>query len=525
MPDQTQSPTPAAVGPETAKTACPRRTGRPQSAPRYSPRTTWLVRGLVTTAAWSSISLIAIGAFLPMASSSSTGIRPALHSLTGGLLFGIDETEAADDLADLDSDDALVDESDLPSTEDLPVDLIEPGDEIVLVLDSGQRIRGELIEKDAWSWTLSVSGIRTTVRHDRVVRSREVHGFSYYYENLKRAIPRNDYGRRLDFAEWIFRQQRFELAAEETELLLDANPNFDEARELLRRINIAMEFAAKREAERAAGSGATREGARGTSDRNRRGNETDVRTETRADGLAGMRLLTRDEINLLRVYEVDMSDPPRMLVDRAAVDALIRDYADSPLIPDTPEGRDRLYQLPAPELLSIMFQLQARELYDKARIIGEPETFRRFNNDVHKAWVIRGCATAECHGGPKGGDLILHNARINDDRVAYTNFLILDRYRLADDDRPLIDVDDPKASPLLQMGLPPHWSTAPHPVVRDWKPVFSSPEDPLFQKTVSWIETLFAPRPQYPVEFEPPHVPDDATTSTSGGGDEMNGRR
>lgn len=469
--------------------------GRPEPksarpVPATSGAAPWPLRVGVTLAACVGVAVLTAGAMLPVATSSASRQNDRFSASTAAQ-DSTQETQAAsdDEYPELTIDD-------LPPADQLPPETFSPGDEIVLVLDTGRRLRGELVVEEDWSWVIAVAGVRTTIRKEKVVGIRRIHPFEYYYDHLKATIPNNDYGRRLDFAEWIYRQKRYELATNEVELLLVANPNFEEARELLRRINISAEFEARR-------TGA-QGGARGPGSRNP---AAAANTSTPTNGLAGLRLLDRDEINLLRVYEVDLDNPPRMLADRDVIDLLLRDYGDSELIPTDPAERDRLYELDAVSVLELLFKLQARELYNKVRVIGDPEAFQRFRNDVHRAWVIRGCAAAECHGGPDAGTFILHRDRISSDRVAYTNFLIIDRYRMRSDDRPLIDVDHPELSPLLQMGLPPHWAQTPHPVASGWKPVFGSPEDPLYQASIAWIESLFAPRPSFPIEFTPPHVP------------------
>ena len=105
---------------------------------------------------------------------------------------------------------------------------------------------------------------------------------------------------------------------------------------------------------------------------------------------------------------------------------------------------------------------------------------------------------------------MIAKGRPNSDAAVYTNFLILDRFQLSDG-RSLIDYQDPAHSPLVQMGLPRENATTPHPKVPGasarsdlWKPVFESTDDKRFTDAMEWIKSMYRPRPQYPIPYEPP---------------------
>ena len=83
-------------------------------------------------------------------------------------------------------------------------------------------------------------------------------------------------------------------------------------------------------------------------------------------------------------------------------------------------------------------------------------------------------------------------------------------FRTNDYYQSLIDWDDPARSPLLQMALNRSDSLTPHPDVgsgpgsRGWRPVFRSTEDRRFQLAVEWIRSMYRPRPEYPIDYQPP---------------------
>jgi hypothetical protein len=120
---------------------------------------------------------------------------------------------------------------------------------------------------------------------------------------------------------------------------------------------------------------------------------------------------------------------------------------------------------------------------------------------------MNGCATTRCHGGEEAGRLYLYNKSPASDRSAYTNFFIIEKFRTAQG-MALIDYNEPRRSPLLQMGLPRDKATIKHPDVggagRRRAPAFTSEDDPRFRQAVAWIRTMYPNRPEYPIEYTPP---------------------
>jgi hypothetical protein len=159
--------------------------------------------------------------------------------------------------------------------------------------------------------------------------------------------------------------------------------------------------------------------------------------------------------------------------------------------------------------LDLMFRVQARELYGDVRVLEDPAVMETFRKQVHGRWLATACATATCHGGQEAGRLMLAGDRPNHETTVYTNFLILERFRLADGS-PLIDHDRPERSPLLQAGLMRSEAEWEHPEVpptrgrRGWRPIFRDQEDPRYQDAVAWIRSLYRPRPDYPIDYELP---------------------
>ena len=134
--------------------------------------------------------------------------------------------------------------------------------------------------------------------------------------------------------------------------------------------------------------------------------------------------------------------------------------------------------------------------------IGQGEVAAR----VHNAWLINNCANSRCHGGPNAGRFFLHRKGFKDDRVRYTNLLILDRLEL-DPQWPLINYLAPTDSLVLQYAMSRDVARKPHPDVRGWRPVFTRGNRRLLEDAVAWIQSMMhEPRPEYPVDYDPPMI-------------------
>ncbi|MEM7623882.1 MAG: hypothetical protein AAF235_11850, partial [Planctomycetota bacterium] len=68
----------------------------------------------------------------------------------------------------------------------------------------------------------------------------------------------------------------------------------------------------------------------------------------------------------------------------------------------------------------------------------------------------------------------------------------------------------PEDSPLLHAGIVRERSRWPHPEVgrrrgaAGWRPVFHGEGDARFKQAADWIRNMYRPRPDYPIEYEPP---------------------
>ena len=363
---------------------------------------------------------------------------------------------------------------------------------VVVDLRDGRRLEGRLIKGDPAKITIEIAGFPTTFNMADVLRVEPVPPVEERYKQLRSVIGDDDVEQLLLLADWLRDREAFSLALTEVTSILRADPNNTRAKTLKQQIESTILLRAE--------AMQRQEGA----EPDERPDETRSKPTRRPE----FPTLTPDQINLIKVYEVSLADPPRLSVDRETIRRLVEAYKDHDLIPKSREGRAALERRPPVYILELMFRLRAREFYNDIRVDGEPKAFGLFRENVHRPWLVTTCASSGCHGGQQSGNLWLKNDMPNAEKSIYTNFLILDRYRLADG-TPLINYDEPAKSPLLQMALPRDSSLYPHPLVATsstavWRPVIGSADDRRFAQSVEWINAMYRPRPDYPVTYIPP---------------------
>lgn len=383
--------------------------------------------------------------------------------------------------------------------------------ETVVVLTDGRRMTGVLTERTARGVTLSIGGIGTFFAAEEVASVEPQPTTRERYRQMRSTIDDEDLDRRTNLADWLRERGELSMALLEVDAILARNPDHPQAVELRTLILEQIKL------ESLSGKPKADETKVGGSDSTRR---------------PSFPVLTPEQINLLRVYEIDLADPPRMVIDYETIRALYTKYAGHELLPKTRDGEEQLHHKRPEQILELMFRLRAREFYPKVQVLEDPVAMRRFRDQAHRTWIVNSCATSNCHGGQDAGRLMLNNRRSNSDATVYTNFLILDRFKVREARRPelapdanaeaaaaqpaeprmipLIDYEDPIRSPLLQMGLPAGESTYPHPTLpgqgkgRSITPIFRGKDDRRFLAAIEWIKSMYKPRTEYPIEYTPP---------------------
>lgn len=368
------------------------------------------------------------------------------------------------------------------------------GDQVRVVYGDGRIIEGALVRQLEGLLTMRIAGAEVQVEITPADRVEVLESIEDRYRTVRASIPDADSERILALAVWLQRQRLYEFALVETEHVLEREPTNAEALRLKRTLLPQIELQQRqRESARDAAPKAPRDAAR----------------PLKPDEFP---MLTPDQINLIRVYELDLKDPPRLVIPRETIGKLLERYAGHPLIPTTKQGRDAFYRREPVEVLDVMFRVQARELYPEVQVMTNPRSMDVFRDRIHATWLVNSAATTQCHGGSKAGRFVLLNRRPTSPAAVYTNFLIIDRYKMADG-TPLIDWAEPENSPLLHLGLTPSESLFPHPKVEGWQPVFTSRDSRRFKQAVEWIRMMYRPRPEYPIEYDPPSFADPTSPS------------
>jgi len=357
------------------------------------------------------------------------------------------------------------------------------GDRVLLVFLDGQRVEGEFVRGEPGFAIVKVSNVETPFERSKLSQIIVVEPPAEQFVRLRAAIKDSDIERRIDLAAWARENGLYDEGLAEAEGVLLIDPGHADA------IRLRAELSSLIRLRDAAGSGESPSAPSRPAPATR-------------PGLGDFPLLTPEQVNTIKVYEVDLKDPPKITVSRETVDRLLTRYADHPLIPTSREAKDGFRALPPEKILETMFKVRARDLYPEVRVVDNPASMKKFRDQVHSAWLVNNCATTRCHGGSAAGRLLLTNRRPNADDRVYTNFLIIDRFKTTEG-RSLINWGEPERSILLQMGLPRDDAITPHPDVKGWSPTFRTRDDRRFRQAVEWMRMMYRPRPDYGVEYPP----------------------
>lgn len=365
-----------------------------------------------------------------------------------------------------------------------------------LILRTGRTIEGLLVAKKGRMVTIRVSGQDSEYDLADSIEFEELGSVVTAFEGLRAGTPDDDIPGRIQLVRWLRDRGVYFTALDEAIRITIDEPYNPDAQELKRwlqsqtQLNIAAAI----------------------SDARRPKDAEEIDRQSPRRKIESFPVLTPEEINLIRVYEVDFADPPRLNVPRDTIETLIEQFGDEQVMPQTPEGQRALLRRDPLTVLDLMFRVQARNLYGEVEILEDPRSMRLWRKQIHGTWFAGStgsCASANCHGGQEAGRLYLNNKRTNTDATVYTNFYIADQFTLRDG-TPLINFTEPAESPLLQMALPRERSSRPHPNVgrsegrRGWRPYFRDKNDLRFRRAVEWIKSMYAPHPDYPIGYKPP---------------------
>ncbi len=360
----------------------------------------------------------------------------------------------------------------------------------VIYRRDGTGFPADIVADDYDEVRYQVGVVKGTAPRSEVYRVALSRPFEERYRAIKATLKKDDTIRRLALCDWLISEGKYiEAQAELTQLIEDAK--MPEAVVLLRQVTAQLATTKGRD--------------RADSPPSEANDPNYVPDEPPPPARLPTRTMTPDEINLIRVYEIDLDQPPKITIDHADTRALLSDFSASPLVPTDAIAQTALVQGDPLQIVKLAFQLKARDFYSKIRVTSEPASLSAFRRKVHDGWLITNCATSRCHGGSDAGKFFLFHLNTTDARVRYTNLLNL--LRGTSNGRPLVNFEDPLQSVIVQYALPESEATTPHPAVKGWKPVFGKKLYPQkLEETLQWIRSMYQPRPVYPIEYVPPDL-------------------
>ena len=411
----------------------------------------------------------------------------------------------------------------------------KPGQRGLIQLRDGTIVRGEIVKDSIEQVEFRVDAISGKLPRSQVYRVMLEPDFDERYAALKSSIAPQEHGRRLGLARWLASQERMDLALLELEALL-READVEAAREMLRDINARLKLQRSIEESRRAKDAApaaqqppaapAAEGPAPAAPDPPSGPapspaEPAAQPERKGTPPLPRELLPNDllsdaDVNLIRVYEIDFKDPPRLHVTPEGIRQLILRYGSSSLIPAGAQERNALYTKPSIEVARLMFDLKARDLYGYIEVEEDPASLAKYRTRVHNSWLIANCATSRCHGGIDAGRFFLYTGNAKDQRIRYTNLMTLLHFKV--DGKPLVDFEDPPNSLLVQYAMPRKLARYPHPDVRGWRAILTESTPQLTGDTLEWIRSMYQPRPAYPVSYKPPRLdaPDEPVREPDG---------
>ena len=384
-----------------------------------------------------------------------------------------------------------------------------------VLMTNGRAIEGELVDRDADEVTLRIAGITTRIPTDQVERVEMVLSMREQLLEQRAVIEDDDLAARFDLARQMAAAGELELARDELEAIRRAAPRDERVRAMLtqveQRIRLRQDAPSTGDPATPAPTprnGTTRpapppEGGDG-------GGEQDP-------GAQRMNRLTTDDINKIRVWEIDLGSQPRVRVPQETLDQLFERYADDPDVPKGMAEQAVLRRAPGHEQLEAIFQARAQDLYDQVQVLEDPPAMQAWRTNVHATYVLSYCASPSCHGGETDAMKALPLLRDRDLTGAYTNFYILQNFQNAQGD--MIERDPARLaqSLLLQYGLPQDTAQFRHPVVKGWRPFFARTDDRRYQQYLDSLAMLWNPAPKYGVTYDPWAAPEDTAPGVTPG--------
>ena len=355
----------------------------------------------------------------------------------------------------------------------------------VVTMKDGQTRRGEVVEETADELVLIISNVRTPLKRSDIKSVQFVKSPKEEYEVRRAQIADDDIDERFKLARWLYDNKEYELAKVELDDLAKRAKD-----------NTSVQFLHRLVIEKIKIDS-------GKTNPNDPGNTNDPENGGPKGPLPTKRLSEKD-INTIRVYELDESKDPRVIIPQPVLDKFMEEYSNEEKMPKSAADRRKFKAAKGLEQLKMMFEMGARQYYGDVIVRDDPPAIRDFRL-LHRNYVLSYCATNECHGGANAGPLYLFTNLPTSDETIHTNFYSLSQYETKQ--AYMVDRQFPEKSLLIQFGLPENLAIFPHPKVQGWKPhLVRCDKDPRYKLLKDWVGTLFRPAPKYDINYSIPKV-------------------
>ena len=389
--------------------------------------------------------------------------------------------------------------------------------EVELTLNNGTVITGELVSKNSQNVIVKVAGLETRYSLSNIKKYEEILTPVQEYEKKRSELKDDDLEGRYKLASWLYQEKKaLDLAEKE---LVSLNKDFpkDQRVPLLLRI-VRSKRTLQADDARSPASTTVRKVTpvtpvtpkitQTTPSTNPRSPQSNQPQYTNGIITVPQTALTDEQIDLIKVYEVNLNQRPRVMIKRSDLEDFVKTNLGKEGVPENRRDKERFLRMEGYEQLAVFFRAKARDFYGKARVLGDPEVFNEFKI-IHRTYIMNRCATTDCHGGTEARGIYLFNRRpgLTPDQIVYTNFYILNSYGAtkAGTRYDMIDRADPQRSLLLQFGMNPEDAIFPHPPVRGMQAAFTrGQEDRQYITIRNWIQSLYSPAPEYGIEYQAP---------------------
>jgi len=352
----------------------------------------------------------------------------------------------------------------------------------------GRKFVGRVLQDNKINVVLELSGIKIPIPRSEIKHIVYQESIEQRYAQRLDLLEDNDADGRYALAYWLYEKDALKLAKKELDALVESFPKDSRVAQLGRIVEARIKLV-KRPSQTSPPPTAPQIPGLPAAGSTRLSPSPTGRQAT----------LTPEDINRIKVYEIDLATKPKVIVPLDVRQSVLNDYPDHPGAPKDARERAQFRNATGAEQLKVLFKLRARHLYGKVRVVDDPPVVEQFRDKIHRRYVLNYCGATACHGGLGTSDFQLIRPRPNTESTVYTNFFKLQAAKVGNEG--LIDRQRPGRSLLLQYGLAREKASSPHPDTPGWRAKFQDRNDSLYQTIEQWIDSLWKPDPDYGIQY------------------------